>query len=135
LFALLKEIFGRHFAMLFDDPNAVDQAFNSQVAFKAITAYDEAFYSRSGKARNKIKGMITGEDVNINKKGVPQYRHENHQGIMIFTNAGAGVGLDPDDRRQFVLRASTEHANDKAYFNKVYAAIDGAELQASFMTL
>ena len=130
LFALLKAIFGRLVALLFDDPNAVDQAFNSQVAFKAITAYDEAFYSQSGKARNKIKGMITGEDVNINKKGVPQYRHENHQGIVIFTNAGAGVGLDPDDRRQFVLRASTEHANDKAYFNKVYAAIDGAELQA-----
>jgi hypothetical protein len=130
LFELLKAIFGHEFAMLFDDPNAVDQAFNSQIAFRAITAYDEAFYSKSHKARQKIKGMITSERVTINKKNVPQFRHLNHQGILIFSNAGAGVGLDHDDRRQLVLRSSTEHANDKPYFKKVYDAINGTELQA-----
>ena len=71
---MLRAIFGRQFATLFDDPNAIDNSFNSQIAFRAVTAYDEAFFHKSHKARNRVKGMVTGEDVTINKKGVPQYR-------------------------------------------------------------
>jgi hypothetical protein len=130
LYTIFRNIFGPRLVRLHDDPDAIHQSFNSLNEFRIVIFYDEAFFAASRLARQKAKGLVTSRDIPINKKHVPQYTIPNVSFNVALSNEPAALGLDVDDRRQLVLRASEDYIGNDDYWTKLNAALDGAELSA-----
>lgn len=105
ILAPLMRIYGRNAVTVGRDNMASD--FNSVYAHKQFINLDELHggATESGvKINNKIKMLVTGERIIVNRKGEPEYEITNCVQLVTTSNYVDSLKLDDDDRRACVIR-------------------------------
>lgn len=83
-------------------PLEVASQFNSWIERSMMTVIEEmTLDDRKGTAA-RLKSWITDDYLLINRKGVAQYKIQNHTHFIILSNEENPLKLDQDDRRYFV---------------------------------
>ena len=80
--------------------------FNAHLRNKVVAIADEAFFARDPRQDRVLKGMITGEWLRIEPKGVDSFQVPNYLHLIIIGNDSALVHATMDERRYFALECS-----------------------------
>ena len=65
---------------------------------------------------NEVKGMITGETMNFESKGLNKITLKNHIDFVFTSNNDFCVIIDIHDQRYFILDIDDSNANDQDYY-------------------
>lgn len=127
LFKPIHHIYGRN-AVTITRSN-LQSNFNSLYAMKQFVHVDE-IKSNSGDKDNvaqKVKGLITSDKINVNRKGQPEYEVTNAANFAITDNFWDCLKLDSDDRRACVIRweGVIDRRGDQPYWSRYVKWCDG----------
>jgi hypothetical protein len=126
---LMCRIF-KHHAMTTANARDILGNFNAHLMDLCLLFLDEAFWAGDKQAEGRLQALITEPDQRIEPKGVNVFSVPNRLKIIMATNNDWVVPASGDERRYFVVNVSDAKLDDTEYFNKLFAAIDGAEAEA-----
>jgi len=93
----------------------LDDKFNDWASGKLFMIADEVMARQElYHQKNKIKALITGENIRINPKNVAAHDERNHVNLVFLSNEIQPLVLDKDDRR-FVVIWVPEKLGDEMY--------------------
>ena len=101
------------------EDSIVRGTFNDWAAHKRLAIVNEIYAGDSTKAYNKLKGIITDEDITINKKYQDIYTVENWLHIFACSNSMRALKLENDDRRWLVPKI-TDQTQPRQYWLEFY---------------
>ncbi len=120
----LRKIFGPHFVRVSQEQHFLGN-FNAHLEQALIVNAEEAFWAGKKKADGILKDMITGDIIQIERKGVDVYQARNLLDVVITSNNDWVVPATHDERRYFVLEVSDEMIGNSAYFNDIKDELEG----------
>ncbi len=126
---LMMRIF-RHHAIHIANSKHLIGHFNAHLADGLFLFLDEALWAGDKAGEGILKALITERTLMIEPKGIDAFPMLNRLKILISSNNDWVVPATSDERRFFMLDVSDCRKGDPAYFTKLVAAIEGAELQA-----
>jgi phage/plasmid primase-like uncharacterized protein len=126
---ILRLVF-RHHAMHISNPSHFTGRFNGHLADVLFLFVDEAFWAGDKAGEGTLKALVTEPVIAIEQKFVNAFQAANRLKIVMASNADWVVPATHDERRYFVLDVSECKLGNRAYFDKLNRAIDGAELPA-----
>lgn len=95
------------------------------VLFEEVLSRDDK-YSHNG----TLKYMVTGKDMSINQKNLPERTERNHMNAAFLSNEPQPIPLELEDRRFFVIEARRKQA--KEFYDAVQASIDKGGIEAFY---
>jgi hypothetical protein len=95
--------------------------FNSIMEDKLLVFADEAIWGGSYKEGNKLKDIITGKDILIERKGINTYATTNFIRVFIASNSEWVVPAEEDERRYTVFDVAETYKKDRDWFALVNA--------------
>lgn len=101
-FEALMAIYGQYGGVI--DQSAVEDKFNDWASRKLFMIADEVV-ARSDlyHVKNKLKALITGDNIRINPKNVAAYDERNHLNLVFLSNEAMPVVIEEDDRRHCIV--------------------------------
>jgi hypothetical protein len=126
---MLMRIFRDH-ALHISNGKHLTGNFNSHLADVLFLFVDEAFWAGDKQGESVLKALVTEDRLMIEPKHVNGFNVRNLLKILISANEDWVVPATGDERRYFVLDVPSTMKGDKAYFDKLAAAINGDELDA-----
>lgn len=119
-FEAVKNIYGEYGRVV--DQDAVEDKFNDCLSRKLFIVADEVVARQElYHTKNKLKGLITGDEIRINPKNVSSYTEDNHINLVFLSNENLPMVLERDDRRYAVIWTPPKHDTD--FYNQVLAEI------------
>lgn len=122
-----KDTVGRYFGMLcprnrvsITQPEHLTGRFNGHLANGLLLHMEEGFWAGDHAAESVLKNLITGDRIQLERKGVDPVEMPHFARLLITSNAEWVVPATAGERRFFVLDVSADRARDTAYF----AALD-----------
>lgn len=91
-------------------------SFNSMMQNCFLCNLNEMSLKETADAEGRIKGLITDNALNINKKGIDTYAIKSYHRFFITTNNDNPIKSKKDDRRNVVIISSDELIGDMKYF-------------------
>ncbi|WP_158744353.1 DUF5906 domain-containing protein [Acidisphaera sp. L21] len=124
---LLLRMFGRHghSATTIDE---IIGEFNGVLQDKSFVSLDEAAFPGDHKAAARFRAAVTSNTIAINRKGKDRFVVSNSVAYFITSNSQWVVPAGADARRFFVLDVT--ELRDRAYFDALYAEIEGGGIEA-----
>lgn len=104
-------------------PLEVASPFNSWIERSMMTVIEEMTLDDRKSTAARLKSWITDDFLLINRKGVAQYKIQNHTHFFILSNEENPLKLDKDDRRYFVWN-SQAMPRDSAYYEALHSWLD-----------
>jgi hypothetical protein len=111
-------LLGNHF-MVADDDRYLTGNFNSHLEANLFLALDEAAWAGDKRAEGRLKGLITGQHHNIERKGKEVYRVRNLTRVAIIGNEDWLVPATQDERRFAVFNVGDGRKQDRAFFERM----------------
>ena len=108
-------LLGSHF-LVADDERYLLSNFNSHLESNLFFVLDEAAWAGDKKAEGRLKGLITGQQHNIERKGKEPYRVDNLTRVAIIGNEDWLVPASQDERRFAVFHIGEGRIQDRAFF-------------------
>lgn len=108
-------LFGSHF-MVADDDRYLLSNFNAHFESNLFLALDEASWAGDKRAEGRLKGLITGKQHNIERKGKETYRVDNLTRVAIIGNEDWLVPASQDERRFAVFNVGDGRKQDRDFF-------------------
>jgi hypothetical protein len=108
-------LWGGH-SIVIADTKGVTSNFNAHLRDKCVLIADEAFFAGDPRQANVLKGLVTGETISIEPKGVDRITVPNLLHIFILGNDQHIISAAPGARRFFVTKCGKEHKQDTVYF-------------------
>ncbi|MCX7168154.1 MAG: DUF5906 domain-containing protein [Rhodocyclales bacterium] len=96
---------------------------------------DEAVFAGDRAGTSALKGLITEPTIFINEKNQPGRTITSYHRFIAATNAEHFQHIDPDNRRDFMLKVSEARKGDRDYWAALSRAIDGGEVEAMMFDL
>lgn len=109
------ELLGRH-AMTADDDRYLLSNFNSHMEDCLMMILDEACWAGDKRAEGKLKGLITGKEHIIERKGFEATRVDNLTRVVIIGNENWLVPATEDERRFAVFSVGEGNMQDRQFF-------------------
>lgn len=109
------KLFGPHF-MVADDDRYLLGNFNSHLESNIFFVLDEASWAGDKRAEGKLKGLITGTEHTIERKGAEPYRVDNLTRVAIIGNEKWLVPTSTDERRFAVFAVNDNRRQDRDFF-------------------
>jgi putative DNA primase/helicase len=101
-FETYAEIFGKYGRVI--GQSEIDDKFNDWASGKLFMIADEVVARQElFHIKNKIKALITGDNIRINPKNVSAHDEKNHVNIVFLSNETQPLVLERDDRRFCVV--------------------------------
>jgi hypothetical protein len=122
---IFGRIFGKHYLQL-DKASHFTGSFNEHLRDVLVANADEAFFAGAKADEGTLKSLVTEETILINGKFRPAYSWPNRLKLIITTNHDWVVPASEDERRYFVLSATSDKKRNREYFNALAAEIAGA---------
>ena len=96
-------------------------SFNGALRGKALCVVNEMASTREQFRSNfdKIKPLISNNDIMINQKGVDSYPVNNISSWLFFSNHDDVLYLEKDDRRYTCLRANSKYKGNHKHFKNI----------------
>ena len=92
--------------------------FNTAIKDKVICVINELEGKDGWEYKDKLKGVITTEYLNINEKGIKHYKQKNSLRFIIMSNRLNPIEIASDDRRFMVFKAHYKKPSTD-YFNNL----------------
>ena len=92
--------------------------FNTAIKDKVICVINELQNKDGWDYKDKLKGIITTEYLNINEKGIKHYKQKNSLRIFVMSNRLNPIEIASDDRRFMVFKAHYKKPSTD-YFNNL----------------
>jgi hypothetical protein len=124
--ALIERIgalFKPHFFVA-DDERYLTGNFNAHLESCLLLVLDEASWAGDKKAEGRLKGLITGGDHNIERKGKEPYKVANLTRVAIIGNEAWVVPASEDERRYAVFNVGDGRRQDRKYFHELRVGLD-----------
>lgn len=109
------QLLGSHF-LVADDDRYLLSNFNSHLESNLFFVLDEAAWAGDKKAEGRLKGLITGAEHNIERKGKEPYRVANLTRVAIIGNEEWLVPASQDERRFAVFSIGEGRMQDRKFF-------------------
>jgi len=118
--AVVGGVLGKsHYFSTTSPENNVFAKFNSAIENRIVVKFEEANFHTNNANKEKLKGLITGDDIPIEHKGMKTYTIKNVVNVVMTTNNQVPVVLEDEERRMVLLKASEERRNDREYFGQL----------------
>jgi hypothetical protein len=92
--------------------------FNTAIKDKVICVINELEGKDGWEYRDKLKGVITTEYLNINEKGIKHYKQKNALRFFVMSNRKNPIEIAQDDRRFMVFKSHFKKPSTD-YFNNL----------------
>ena len=125
----LLRMFGSHGMHIFQTKHLTGN-FNAHLRSACFLFADEAFYAGDKSGEAVLKGLVTEEEIVIERKGVDAFTARNRLKIMMASNSEWVVPAGFDERRFLVLDVSDAQKQDHGYFRHLKAHMDNGGLSA-----
>jgi hypothetical protein len=120
LFDTIMQIYGEYGATI--DQKTLEADFTGWLSRKLFIVADEVVSNlQQVQVKNRVKGLVTGGTVWINRKGIEPRPEANHSNLVFLSNEDVPLLIDKDDRRFFVIR--TDRVETKEYYQAIAAEI------------
>lgn len=135
--ALIKfvgHLLGNHYRLAADRRYLVGN-FNSHLENLVMFVLDEAFWSGDKSAEGILKDLITGEELNIERKGMESYTVPNCIRVVIIGNEDWVVPASEDERRFAVFNVGEGRKRDVPFFSQMRKGMEagGYELLLNYL--
>lgn len=124
-----QKILGDHYAQ-FSKSEEVTGRFNAHHRNKLLMVLEEAVWAGDKQAEGTLKSLITDKKQTIEAKGVDAGISHSYCRLYFNTNERRAVPATLDERRYFILRTSSEYADNKKYFAALISEIDNGGVEA-----
>lgn len=111
-------LLGDHY-MVADDDRFLLSNFNAHLETSLCLVLDEAAWAGDKKAEGRLKGLITGDRHNIERKGREIYRTKNLTRVAIIGNEDWLVPASQDERRFAVFNLGEGRMQDREFFKSM----------------
>ena len=120
---ILVRAFGEHATVAMRTEDLTGR-FNDHLGTSVLVFANEAVWGGDKAQEGMLKGLITDEELTVERKYLPKYRLRNSVHLIMASNNDwvAPVGLD--DRRFVILDVSEARKDDTAYFAALAASIE-----------
>jgi hypothetical protein len=116
-------LLGPHF-MVADDERYLLGNFNSHLESNLFFVLDEAAWAGDKRAEGKLKGLITGGQHNIERKGIDHYTVDNLTRVAIIGNEKWLVPATQDERRFAVFNVGEGRKQDREFFHSMRVGLE-----------
>jgi hypothetical protein len=113
----------RHFAHISDRGQFYGR-FNDILSGRCLVFLDEATWGGHKNEVGTLKGRVTEDTLNIERKGLPIEQERSMLHIIIASNEDWPIGIDHDDRRFCVLDVSDARRQDIRYFRDLHDELE-----------
>lgn len=121
---IMKKVIGCAYTTTLSNSDQVFNKFNATMSNKLLTVLDEiAECGLFLKLTDRLKSIITQEEIHIEKKGLDAYVLDDYNNYIFLTNNTMPVKIEVSDRRYFTLEVSNKYAKDDVYFRGLGAAM------------
>lgn len=127
---MLGRIFDPHHYVTVIDRRRIFGDFNEVLSGRVLIFLDESTWGGDKRDAGIIKGLVTGDTLDINRKHITATSESSLLHLIIASNERWPVGLDPDDRRFCVTQVATTAADDLDYFTRLHEELDNGGLAA-----
>jgi len=93
--------------------------FNAHLRMLCFIFADEALFAGDHEGQEVLKGVITEDQLTIERKGVDAFSIRNRLKVLMATNNAWVVKATEDERRYFVLEVGDSKRGDLAYFDQL----------------
>jgi hypothetical protein len=123
---LLRRIFRHHHLQIFQARHLTGN-FNGHLKDVLFLHVDEAFWAGDKQGEAVLKGLVTEETLPIERKGLDVSMARNRLKLLLNANDDWAFPASWDERRAFMPTVSDAMRGKKAYFDALFAAINGEE--------
>ena len=116
-------LFGQHF-LVADDERYLLSNFNSHLESNLFFVLDEASWAGDKRAEGKLKGLITGGEHLIERKGAEPYKVDNLTRVAIIGNEKWLVPASQDERRFAVFNVGNGRRQDRKFFEDMRVGME-----------
>lgn len=115
--------------------NDITGKFNNAILYKKLIICNEvkSYIANKVYDGDRMKTLITENTIDINLKFHDSLHQENIANFILISNNFAPIKIEEGDRRYFVLEVSSEHLNDREYFNNIINSLTD-EFYSNFLT-
>jgi len=117
------QLFASHF-LVADDERYLLSNFNSHLESNLFFVLDEASWAGDKRAEGKLKGLITGQHHNIERKGKEAYKVKNLTRVAIIGNEDWLVPASADERRFAVFNVGDGRRQDRKFFEDMRTGME-----------
>lgn len=125
LAVLLAKIIGKRHVAHIDQPDRLTGRFNAHFATAILGHVEEAYWSGARDKRGILQALITAPTATLERKGVDAVTVDSFVRLLMTTNEDWAVPATADERRYAVLDVSGSRIGDRAYFDALWAEING----------
>lgn len=119
----IAALLGVH-ALVANDDRFLLSNFNSHLENNLLFILDEASWAGDKRAEGKLKGLITGSEHNIERKGKEPYRVVNLTRVVIIGNEDWLVPATEDERRYAVFNVGDGRQQDRKFFTDMRVGME-----------
>lgn len=112
------KLFGTHYLQITNNSHLVGK-FNAHMEGVCLMFSDEGFWAGDKQGESVLKGIITEDQMMVERKGVDSQAKNNHISLIVASNSEWVVPATEGERRYFVLDTSKEHMQDMKYFERL----------------
>jgi hypothetical protein len=128
----IQKIIGTRYATRIDDIETIIGTYNGMLENKLFINLDEATFGKSKREKNRFKSLTGNPTVTINEKFKPPYEAQFSCRFIVTSNEIAPVGVEPGNRRYFVLEADNSRIPDQQYYRDIWMELDDEHLSALY---
>jgi hypothetical protein len=114
---VLAPLVGRANHNVTDATQIVESQFNGWVAHKRLIIVNEIYEGHSSKAYNRLKTIITDDDIQVNEKFMKPYSVKNWAHIIANSNSDKPLKIEDEDRR-WLIPSITEEKKPPEFWDK-----------------
>lgn len=121
--AVLKKLLGPSHVTA-DKPDHITGRFNSHLQRCLLLQAEEAFWGGNKKVGGALKHLVTGEYLQIERKGIDTEERPNYTRLLITTNEDHVWSTAIDDRRLAIFKVSDGKVGDLDYFDRMFEQLE-----------
>jgi hypothetical protein len=126
---ILRKIFSAT-TVLISDVDSVVGRFNTALERAYVVFMDEALFHGNVSSTERLKSFVTSQYIQIEEKHQPERSIESFHRFFAASNAKHFAHIDPDNRRMFYLKVAETNKGNHQYWDGLYKAIEGCEVEA-----
>ena len=121
----MARIIGRAHVPVVSDPRHLTGRFNAHMESALLIHVQEGAWAGDHAAENILKANVTSDSVTIERKGVDAITLPSLFRVFISSNSEWVVPATADERRWAVFDVCDAKRGDRAYFDALYAEMEG----------
>ena len=128
---ILDKLTAPHCRTLEDEEHVVGRFAGEHLATTVCAVCAESAFAGRRTVVNKLKSLITQNTVQVEPKGLSVMALESYLRLFFDSNSDFVVAIDGDgsEIRYCVMKIAETQKDNRAYFNPLYAAIEGDEMR------